>query len=265
MAIDKVVLITGASQGIGLATAKELAEGYQVYASCRNPEKAEELQELSNKYNNVKIIKLNVDSESSVKSAVDEILKETKAIHILINNAGVGIYGPAETNTIDEAQKIFNTNFFGPLRTITAVVPSMRKQRYGRIINIGDFPSKDLSIYAASKAALESLTAADAQALRPFGIKYSLILPGPVATNFESHTTFGSRFKASNNPYGEGVAGSREKWKAAIEDGQSPSDVARIIREAIEAPEPKLWYITSLKAKDVIKEHYKDYRAWTSA
>jgi short-subunit dehydrogenase len=263
MPIEKIILITGATHGIGFAATKYLAEegGYRIYAGCRDHH-AEALLKLSESSRNVRVLPLDVTSDSSVKDAVAEILKCEKTIDVVINNAGFGIYGPSEIHTIEEIQKIFNTNFVGVIRVNNEVIPIMRKQRKGRIINIGSIsgcvPSKNMAIYSAIKAALETLTAADAYALKPFGIKCSLIIPGPVVTNFERRTAFGSRFKLADNPYGDNLVDNREKWKKMMEDGQSPLDVARTIQEAMEMHEPKLWYPTSLRVEEHIKRQFTD-------
>lgn len=242
-----VVLITGASHGIGLATAESLAKaGYQVYAACRNPLKAENLQKLAQKNLSISILPLDVNLEDSVNEAVASIVRKEGKIDFVINNAGFGIYGPSEMHTIEEMQRIFDTNVLGVMRVNQAVVPIMRKQMRGRIINIGSIagsvPSKNLPVYSASKAALESLTASDAYRLNRWNIKVSLIQPGPVVTDFESRTCFGTRFSEVENPYLDVLAEDREKWKKIMDGGQSPFEVAQAIQTAMESPAPNLWY-----------------------
>ena len=258
-----IVLITGASHGIGLATVEHLAKaGYKVYATCRDPSKAEALQKLSQKELSISILPLDVNLEDSVNKAVAIILKNEGAIDTVINNAGFGIYGPSEMHTIEEMRKIFDTNVLGVMRVNQAVVPIMRKQLRGRIINIGSIsgaiPSKNMPLYSASKAALESLTASDAHRFARWNIKVSLIQPGPVITNFEPRTLFGSRFNKMENPYLDALSEDREKWKKIMDAGQSPFDVAQVIQTAIEAHEPKLWYQTSQAVTEAISKHFKD-------
>lgn len=258
-----VVLITGASNGIGLAATEHLAmAGYKVYATCRYPAKAESLHKLTQKNLNITILSLNVNSKDSVKNAVATIFKREGTIDVVINNAGFGIYGPTEMHTIKEMIKIFNTNFFGVIRVNQAVVPIMRKQLRGRIINIGSIsgaiPSKNMPLYAASKAALESLTATDAHRLARWNIRVTLIQPGAVKTNFEPRTRFASRFNNKENPYADTLPADREKWKKIMDGGQQPSAVAETIQLAIEDKEPKLWYQTSQAATEAIGKHFKD-------
>lgn len=258
-----VVLITGASHGIGLATAEHLAEAdYMVYATCRIPEKYGALWQLGQKKYNITILALDVNVDESVKRAVSTILKIEGTIDVVINNAGFGIYGPSEMHTIAEAERLFNTNVLGVMRVNQAVIPSMRSKRKGCIINIGSIagavPSKNLPVYAACKAALESLSASDAHSLSEWNIKVKLIQPGPVVTAFESRTRYGSRFSHMENPYNRVLEANREQWKTMMDDGQTSEDVAIVIRQAIESPERKFWHQTSNTVSDAIGKHFKD-------
>lgn len=261
---SRVVLITGASNGIGLATTEYFAKaGYKVYATCRDPLKAEVLQKLSQTNGNISILPLDVVSEDSVTKAVAAIFNKEGAIDVVINNAGFGIYGPSEMHTLEEIRKIFETNFFGVITVNNAVVPIMRKQLRGRIINIGSIsgaiPSKNMPIYSASKAALESLTASDAYRFSFWNIKISLIQPGPVITDFEPRTPYGTRFTKLENPY-EDLSADRKRWKMMMDHGQSPFEVAQVIQKAIESPDPELWYQTSQTVKDAIGLHFKNMK-----
>lgn len=165
-------------------------------------------------------------------------------------------------HTIEEMQKIFETNVFGVMRVNQAVVPIMRKQLRGRIINIGSIsgaiPSKNMPLYAASKAALESLTASDAHRFARWNIRVSLIQPGAVITSFEPRTLFGSRFKILENPYLDTLLEDRAKWKEFMDGGQSPVEVAEVIQAALESEDPKLWYQTSQSVTEAISKHFKD-------
>lgn len=259
----RVVLVTGASQGIGLATAELLANsGYRVYATCRNPEKAEALKDVSKKIPSLLLAPLDVTSQESVDAAVRSIYEKEGRIDVVINNAGFGIYGPSEMHTIEEAHAIFNTNLFGVKRVNDAVVPLMRKQLKGRIINLGStsgaMPSKNMPLYSASKAALEILTAADEQRGKKWNISYSLIQAGTVANNFESNTRFASRFKGKENPFQNVIMEDRRKWKERMDGGQSSMEVAQVIKAAVEDPQPKLWYQTSRAVEDIVGRHFKD-------
>jgi short-subunit dehydrogenase len=258
-----VVLITGASQGIGLATAAHLGRaGYKVYATCRDPSKAYALQQLSKELSTITILALDVLSKESIHKAVASVMQRESVLDAVINNAGFGIYGPSETHTIEEIRQIFEANFFGVIRVNQAVVPIMRKQLHGRIINIGSIsgavPSKNLSVYSASKAALESLSASDAYHYSKWGIKVSLIQAGAVVTNFERSTPYGGHFNGAENPYADILPPNRETWATMMKNGQPASEVAKVIQEAIESPNPRLWYQTSQVVKDSIGNHFKD-------
>lgn len=258
-----IVLITGASQGIGLATAELLADsGYKVYATCRDPKRATDLRILGERKSNVTILDLDVTSNDSINYVVTTIFNKQGRIDVVVNNAGFGIYGPTEMHTIKEAESIFNTNILGVMRINHAVVPMMRRQREGCIINIGSLsgakPSAHLPVYSASKAALEVLTAAEARALEPWNIRVCLIQPGPVRTGFESKTALASRLSIVKNPYAEVIFRGRENWKQIMDAGQAPSEVAMTIKEAIESPEYHLWYQTSESVREMIGRYFKD-------
>src|SRR5690606_4416360 len=153
---SKVVFITGASSGIGKAIAEHLQQkGFQVYGTSRNPQ---------NKKLSFPLVALDVTSQESIQAAVAQIISEVGKIDVLINNAGVGITGPIEETPDSEIKKAFNTNYFGPLQVIKAVLPHMREQRQGLIINItsiaGYMGLPFRGIYSASKGALELTTEA---------------------------------------------------------------------------------------------------------
>ncbi len=258
-----VVLITGASQGIGLATAKRLStQGYTVYAATRDPSNAKDLQVFAANHPSLIIKQLDIISPDSIETTVQEILKEEGRIFALINNAGFGIFGPVEIHTSDEIQKLFETNLFSVIRLINAVIPSMRNEKRGRILNLssiaGVIPSGNIPVYSATKFALEAISASYAKDLSPWNIKVSLIQPGPVVTNFESSTCYGTRFNEEENPYLDILINRRQHWKEKMQSGQTPEEIAFVIQKALEDPNPNLWVQTSQSVIDAIKKHYKD-------
>ena len=179
-----VVLITGCSSGFGLLAALQFArKGDQVYATMRNPAKAGELEKAKSEEKlAIEVLQLDVTDEASVTNAVRQVIDAAGRIDVLVNNAGIGAHGPIEETDDDEAKEIFETNFFGALRTIRAVLPQMREQKSGTIVNVSSLagrvsPPFD-GIYSASKFALESATEALHFEVHPFGIRMVLVEPG---------------------------------------------------------------------------------------
>ncbi len=258
-----VILITGSSHGIGLAAAIHLAQQkYQVYATVRNIDQCNELRRAAEKLPSLAIKQLDVADKISVRAAVKEILKETRRIDILICNAGIGFYGPTETLKDKEFKRLFNVNVFGTIRVVNAVLPNMRENRQGCIILLGSIsgiaPSKNLPAYAMTKAAIESYAATTAFHLAPWNIRVKHLLPGPVVTDFEPRTPFGSRFAEDNNPYKEFLEKDRQTWKEMMDKGQSAAEVARIMQETIESDDSKPWVPTSQYVHAVAAKHFKD-------
>lgn len=184
----KTVLITGCSTGIGYATAEHFARnGYNVYATMRNPQKAPALAELAKSENlPLTVLTMDVDDDESVKSAVREVITKAEQIDVLVNNAGIGFLGSVEELPIDFFQAIMQTNYFGTLRCIQAVLPEMRKRKSGHIINITSVAGKIFSpchgSYNASKAAVEALSESLAGEVEQFGIRVSVVEPGVIDT-----------------------------------------------------------------------------------
>lgn len=258
----KRVLITGASKGIGLAAAERLAkEGYIVYATARDPSKARDLQTLATKYPNLYITQLDVtDSEENIKSIVNKM----GVIDILINNAGIGLYGPVETATDEENRRVFDTNVFGLLKVTNAVLPGMRKRNSGRIINlssvVGPLPDPYQPAYSASKAAVESYMAVLRRDLTIAGknIIVCNVNPGPVLTYFESSTPNGSRFSKETNPYPQMDSG-RATWTAIMQNNGRPiEETVDTILKVIKLENPDYWNPTEEVVKTQFDRVYKN-------
>ena len=194
-----VVLITGCSSGIGKYTALERARrGHRVFASMRNPESARFIRADAQKAQlGVEILRLDVTDQASVTSAVQQVLKEAGVIDVLVNNAGIGSIGVVEDYTDEEISSVFETNFFGAVRTTRAVLPAMRARRSGTIIMVSSvsglrtFPFA--SVCSASKFALEAISNGMRYELRPFGIRVVLIEPGNFRTRASSNMHFPKR------------------------------------------------------------------------
>ena len=184
----KSVIITGTSKGIGLDTALAFGRaGYKVFATMRNPEAAPALkQKIKDESLPITILVMDVDSDESVKQCIDVIYKETGTIDVLVNNAGIERNGSIEETTIADFKAVMETNYFGVLRCVKAVLPQMRISRNGCIINIasvaGKIANTPLGPYTASKFALEAVSEALAQEVKPFNIRVAIVEPGIIDT-----------------------------------------------------------------------------------
>lgn len=185
----KSVLITGSSRGIGLETALVFGRaGYQVFATLRNPEKATALrQKIKEESLPISIHTMDVNSDESVTSCIKGIMQEYGSIDVLINNAGLGINGSIEELPMSEFKAVMETNYFGVIRCIKSVLPEMRKKQAGCIINVssvsGRLASSPLGPYSASKFALEAMSEALAQEVKPFNIRVRILQPGIIDTD----------------------------------------------------------------------------------
>ena len=184
----KTALITGTSKGIGLETALAFGRaGYNVFATMRNPEKANVFREIiASESLAIHISAMDVDSDESVKRGIDAILDEVGTIDVLINNAGIERHGSVEELKMADIKAIMETNYFGVIRCVKCVLPQMRKNKKGCIINIasvaGKISTSPLGAYAASKFALEAISEALAQEVKPFNIKVAIVEPGIINT-----------------------------------------------------------------------------------
>ena len=183
-----VIFITGSSTGIGLATAVAFGRArHDVYATMRNPDRAPELASIAAKERlPIKILPMDVDSDTSVGKTVAGALAESGRIDVLVNNAGIAVTGPVEELPLAEFRRVMETNYFGALRCIQAVVRGMRERRSGHIINVSSIQGRisipSYAAYAASKWALEAASEALAQETKSFGVKVSIVEPGIIAT-----------------------------------------------------------------------------------
>ena len=183
MSNSKIVLVTGVSSGIGRAVAAKFVEqGCRVYGTVRSMAKAQAIP-------GVTLIEMDIRDEASVDHGIEAVIAQSGRIDVLINSAGVTLLGAAEETSIGEAQALFDTNVFGLLRTIKAVLPHMRRQRSGRIVNIssvlGFLPAPYMALYAASKHAVEGLSETLDHEVRQFGIRVTLVEPSFTRTNLD--------------------------------------------------------------------------------
>jgi len=245
-----VVVVTGSSRGIGFQIVKRLAEaGYTVYAGKRTTSTMKHLNPLAQQYpNNLHLINIDVTIQKEIDEAIRHIYEKEGRIDILINNAGIEYWGSIENISIDEAKKLFEVNYFGPTRMCQAVLPIMRKQMSGRIIQIGSRggfrPVPSLSVYSATKFALEGISETMATTLKPWNIFVSLIEPGPVKTDLDFLAPYGSQLSKEEDPFAEIFK------RAGLLDpnspiAQEPEEIACIVQDAIEANCPLFRYQTT--------------------
>ncbi len=235
--MSKVILITGGSSGIGKSVGEFLTQkGFIVYGTSRNPQNA----------NNhpFKLIALDVNSEKSIIDAVNVVITSEGKLDILINNAGMGITGPIEDTPTDEMRKVFNTNFFGAIDVMKAVLPQMRKQQSGLIINVtsiaGYMGLPFRGIYSASKGALELVTEAVRMEVKSFGITVTNVAPGDFATNIASGRYHTPVFETS--AYKKAYQENLDLMDAHVDAGSDPIEMAEAIYKIINSDNPKIHY-----------------------
>ncbi|HXN49078.1 MAG TPA: SDR family oxidoreductase [Bryobacteraceae bacterium] len=234
------VLITGTSSGIGLATALELGRaGHKVYATMRNPARAPELgRRASAEGLPISILTMDVDSDQSVSDCFASVYRQEGHIDVLVNNAGVERQGSIEELPMQAFRAVMETNYFGALRAIHQVVPRMRERGSGCIVNVtsvaGKIASTPLGAYAATKFALEALSEALAQEMKPFGVRVALVEPGIIDTPMARALD-----DPHPSPYHQGRLMSA-LFQASLEHGTPPSVVATVIRDVIESGTWKL-------------------------
>lgn len=257
---QKVSIVTGSSSGIGLETALTLARnGYFTYATMRNPEKDAPIKNALKKENlPIKVIQLDVIDDESLKNAIDHVTSEAGRIDVLVNNAGYGLVGALEELSMEEIKAQYETNLFGLVRVIQAVLPTMRKQRSGRILNLssgaGLFGYPGGSAYVSSKFAVEGLSESMAYELEPFGIRVILIEPGFVQTNFANSMVIAKKAQDPTSPYSKMMQRIAASSSELAKSGSVADLVANVILDAATNPNPRLRYLVG-----------KDVEAWAAS
>jgi NAD(P)-dependent dehydrogenase (short-subunit alcohol dehydrogenase family) len=236
--MDKVVLITGASSGLGQATALHLSQlGYRVFGTSRNPK--------NYKSSNVfELLPLEIKDPNSIIECVNQVIDKAGRLDVLINNAGVGITGPMEEIQIDAIQDNFAINCFGPIRMAQAVLPQMRKQGSGLIIQItsiaGVMGLPFRGVYSASKSAFSIMTESLRMEVKSFGIEVCTLAPGDYATDIASR-----RYHApvtENSPYQKTYQHSLDTMDAHVDDGNPPIEIAQAIAALLTKRKLKVHY-----------------------
>ncbi|MBK0382433.1 SDR family oxidoreductase [Pedobacter sp. SD-b] len=254
--MKKTIFITGASSGIGKTTALYFAnKGWQVAATMRNINGKEELQENQN----IKLYQLDVTDASSVKSAVDKAINDFGKIDVLLNNAGFGLFGPLETVSEETLTKQFNTNMFGVIRTIKEILPNMRANRNGLIINItsigGLVGLPFNAIYHATKFGLDGLSESLKYELKQFNIGVKVVAPGGVKTDFATRSLHTTIAEGEKTPYDETIHKVMAKFGGSNDNYSTPEYIASIIYTAATDGKTQLRYIAG-------KDAEATYGAW---
>ncbi len=249
---NKVVLITGASSGMGFEAARQLAEtGHKVYAGARRVERMDALRPLG-----VVPVALDVTEADSNAAVVARILDAEGRIDVLINNAGFGLYGPVEEVPLDQARYQFEVNLFGLADLTQRVLPQMRAQGSGRIVNVSSMGGRIFTPmgawYHATKHALEGWSDCLRLELAPFGITVSLIEPGGVKTEWGPIAFEGLRAYAETSPYKAQVAGYLRRVDGAGLPGTDAGVLAREFVRAATEPNPKRRYVKGFGARPML-------------
>lgn len=235
--MSKVILITGGSSGIGKSIGEFLHQkGFIVYGTSRNPEKV---------LNSIfPLVALDVRDVESIHLAVAQIIQSTGRLDVVINNAGVGITGPLEEIPMEEIKNNFDTNFFGPIAVMKAVLPQMRQQKSGLIVNItsiaGYMGLPYRSVYSASKGALELITEALRMEVKSFGIQITNVAPGDFATNIAA-----GRFHApiiQGSDYERAYGSILKTMDEHVDSGSNPNEMAEAVFQIIQDKNPRIHY-----------------------
>src|SRR5919197_452222 len=256
---QKVAIVTGSSSGIGFETSLTLARnGFYTYATMRRleEEKSKPLTDIAKNENlHLQVIDLDVDNDKSVANAIDTIVNERKRVDVLVNNAGYALGGALEETSVNEIKAQFETNFFGAVRAMQAVLPIMRRQVTGKIVNItsmgGRISIPLSSFYHGSKFALEGLSESIQYELEPFGIKIILIEPGAVQSNFWKNlkmATTKTSDAPNNSPYTQVANSISEAFKQMLQYTIPASEVAKVILQAVTSDNPEFRYVVGKDA-----------------
>ena len=255
--MKKVILLTGASSGIGYQTAESLAkEGHIVYGAARRIEKMEDLKQFG-----VKSIYLDITDENSIKNVVDTIIGNEGRIDVLINNAGYGSFGAVEDVEINEARRQFEVNLFGLARLVQLVLPHMRKQKEGRIINVSSMGGRLTTYfgawYHATKYALEAFSDALRMEVSDFGIDVSLIEPGGIKTDWGIIASDKLANSAKGGAYEKEAMKTAKGMKKQYSGNllSNPIVITKAISKAVNSNRPKARYLIGFMAKPLVFLH----------
>jgi NAD(P)-dependent dehydrogenase (short-subunit alcohol dehydrogenase family) len=256
MTNQKVAIVTGSSSGIGLETSLMLARNdYITYATMRTPDKKVVIKTTAEKENlPIKVVQLDVTDDNSVKSAIKTINSEAGRIDVLVNNAGYALGGALEDLSMEEIKAQYETNLLGLIRVTQSVLPIMRRQKSGIIVNLssaaGIFGVPGASAYTSTKFAVEGLSESIGYELEPFGIKVVLIEPGFVKTNFANAMVLAKNSQNPISPYLQMMQRIVANSTEATKSGSSADLVSKVILDAVTNSNTKLRYLVGKDAED---------------
>jgi NAD(P)-dependent dehydrogenase (short-subunit alcohol dehydrogenase family) len=247
---QRVAIVTGSSTGIGYETSIALArDGFLTYATMRNLNKAESIKSVATRESlPIRVKQLDVTDDMSVKNAVQTISSETGGrIDVLVNNAGYVLSGAFEDLAIDEIKTQYETNFFGLIRTTQAVLPIMRTQKSGIIVNIssgaGRFGYPGHSAYISTKFAVEGLSESISYELEPFGIRVVIVEPGVIRTNIVNTMVVAMKSQNPNSLYSQMMQKMANTFEVLMKNSSSPDLVSNVVLKAVKDENPTLRYL----------------------
>lgn len=255
----QVALITGCSSGIGYETSLALARsGFCTYAGVRNMKNSDILEKkIAKEKLDLNILQLDVNDKSSIDNAINRIKTEEKRIDVLINNAGYGLVGFFEELGLDEIRKQFETNFFGVLNVTKKVIPIMREQNRGTIINLssgaGQVGFPGISAYVSTKFAIEGFSESLMYELFPFGIRVIIIEPGVIKTNFFNNCIVSDESSKKGSLYSNSLKRIQNNIELMQEHATHPVEVAKVILQALNTDEPKQRYVVGNDAVMILE------------
>jgi NAD(P)-dependent dehydrogenase (short-subunit alcohol dehydrogenase family) len=266
---EKIALVTGSSSGIGFETALLLSRnGFYTYASMRNLEKSRTITEIADKENlPLQVVQLDVNDDISVRNAINKIGVEKGRVDVLVNNAGYGLFSSIEDVTLDQIKKQFETNFFGVIRLTKEVLPAMRKNRQGTIVNVSSAVGKVglplSSPYVATKFALEGLSESMRYELNELGINIVIVEPGVILTNALRNA---ETAVYATSDYADLNGRIMKAFEVLMDNSSPPILVAEVILKAITTNEPEVRYLVGTDAESIMKVRKstsdKEFESW---
>jgi NAD(P)-dependent dehydrogenase (short-subunit alcohol dehydrogenase family) len=256
---QKTAVVTGSSSGIGFETSLLLARnGFHTYATMRNLDKSKEIMDAAAKDNlPLEVLQLDVTDDRSVKSTIDRIVDEKKRINVLVNNAGYDLEGALEDLSMEEIRAQFETNLFGAIRVMKAVLPIMRKQQGGTIVNISSIGGRIgipfNSAYHGTKFALEGISESMRFETEPFGIKVIIVEPGAIKSNFVRNIKLGQKAAESSSPYAPKVQTLLKAQDHIFDQATPPEEAAKVVLKAVTSDNPSMRYTVGDDAKQLME------------